>query len=423
MTEEKVTLKDDDIKYLNEMISSEEKNDERVNDILVESSSPQSYDDIDEYDKDFDIFDDVKNELEQENSCNNTDIEDDNSCENTEEEIDFQEETLKDIEDFDKKAHSKKHGYKIPNFKFMEDKLEGLESGMYLFAAESNVGKSAVVSNIIYDICTCEENKLFGIYYSLDDTRQELMPRMIASVSSIPISVASKPCRYEDALEDESTQEEDKERYEEFLERRKDGLNEMKEKSKFFKIEDSNRIDNSDKLLNHMKNVQKFIKKKYGEDYDIIVAIDSLDDIRICDGIKRTTTDEHSFRAMSVKQWANDLGIPIFGTRHLLKIKQDRRPTLDDMKDSGTYQYEASAIFMLYSDVSKNKESAKVFYEGNDSGESSEKCKMPVIECEWAKNKKSSYKGNSYFYFFPNFSKIKEVNEAGVKYYDNILFS
>ena len=75
---------------------------------------------------------------------------------------------------------------------------------MYLFSGESNSGKSAAMMNIMKDLCSHEENNLFGIYYSLDDSKHEIIPRIIAMEQSIPIGVAAKPRRYEEIIEDES---------------------------------------------------------------------------------------------------------------------------------------------------------------------------------------------------------------------------
>lgn len=48
--------------------------------------------------------------------------------------------TIKGYESFDKNAWNKKSGYKLPHFPFIQQKLEGLDEGLYLFAAESNAG-------------------------------------------------------------------------------------------------------------------------------------------------------------------------------------------------------------------------------------------------------------------------------------------
>lgn len=48
--------------------------------------------------------------------------------------------TIEAYKTFDQIAWNKKSGYKLPHFPFMQKKLEGLDEGLYLFAAESNAG-------------------------------------------------------------------------------------------------------------------------------------------------------------------------------------------------------------------------------------------------------------------------------------------
>ena len=102
---------------------------------------------------------------------------------------------------FDERAHKKGHGYSCPDYPVFNEKLEGLEEGLYIFAGESNSGKTAVMTNLLWAFCKHKENKLFGIYYSLDDNTDEVIPRLIAMNQRIPIAVGSKPNRYIDYIE------------------------------------------------------------------------------------------------------------------------------------------------------------------------------------------------------------------------------
>ena len=65
---------------------------------------------------------------------------------------------------FDEYAKKKGNGYEVPNFPIFNEKLEGMEEGLYVFAGESNSGKTAIVTNLIWNIATHPNNKLFGIY-------------------------------------------------------------------------------------------------------------------------------------------------------------------------------------------------------------------------------------------------------------------
>ncbi len=241
---------------------------------------------------------------------------------------DFMETTEEDYEEFDTRAWSKKDGYSFTNFPEITKGLEGLEEGLYLIAGESNSGKSAMMMNMLYDLCSNRDNKLFGIYYSLDDTKYDIIPRIIAMDQLIPIGAASKPQRYQNMIDNG---EENSIVYEDYLEKRKRGIENLKGLKEFFKIEDSERIKTADDIFNHMQQLQAYVRT-IDEDMNIVVAIDAVDDIRFTRSFS-STTDRHSETAKVIKDWTKELHIPIFGSRHLTKLKQNRRPTLDDLKD------------------------------------------------------------------------------------------
>ena len=77
---------------------------------------------------------------------------------------DFFSVMTEDLDEFEEKSWNKGNGYKTPKFPMISDKLEGLDSGLYLLPAESNAGKSAMMMNIVEDLVMCEENKLFGLF-------------------------------------------------------------------------------------------------------------------------------------------------------------------------------------------------------------------------------------------------------------------
>jgi replicative DNA helicase len=331
----------------------------------------------------------------------------------TEEVKDIFQSSLDDYDEFDKYAWSKGEGYKLPNYKMMEEKLEGMEAGLYLFAGESNTGKSAIMMNIMYDLCTYSPNKLFGLYFSLDDSKKELIPRVIAMDQLIPISVASKPQRYQKMIDDGV---EGCSVYQEWLEKRTTGLQNLRNNVSLFKIEDSTRIKSSEDMHNTIRQTLLYVKA-IDPEFNLVVAIDSLNDIKFSEQGFNSTVDKHSEIARMVKDWATDLNIIIFGSSHLRKINATRRPTLDDLKESGEYVYEASVVFLLYSDVSKNKQGAKIYYNSEVRPD-----KQPVIEIDWAKNKKSAFKGRTYCYFAPEYSKSVECDVEDSKRYSALIY-
>ena len=284
--------------------------------------------------------------------------------------------------------------------------MEGLEQGFYMFAGESNSGKSALLLNLLMDYCTTEENNLFGIYFSLDDTCREIIPRLIAMNQEIPIAVCSKPQRYLNLVNEG---DDFAETYHQWLEKREDGLAWLKTLNKKFKVTDGTEISCGEDILNYCIQLKEYVQKQNPQT-NLIVGIDALSDITFSQLTFSGANKDRQLNdqiAKEVKRWAVEiLQCPIFGSLHLRKIDNGKRPGLADVKDSGRYVYEASTLFLVHNDVNKNRENARVFFHEDDST-----LKKPIIELEWAKNKKSSFKGTTYHKFFTNYSKVVECDE------------
>lgn len=325
-------------------------------------------------------------------------------------------------DEFDINAHKKGNGYSTNDYPVFNAKMEGLEEGLYIFAGESNSGKTAVMTNIMWSYCMNPKNKLFGIYYSLDDNTNEVIPRLISMNQHIPISVGSKPNRYEEfiAAHKDSDNAEDAAicaEYQNYLDRRQIGLDQLRNANTQFLLLDRSKVRNLEQLLDHARKVQTYVKT-FDPENNIVIAIDSLADLVV---EKKFNSDKEriDYVSMKVKEAANcDLKIPIFTSYHVRKLNHQGRPTLDDIKESSRIVYEASVAFLVFNDVSKNKQAASVFYTSPEDSE-----KHPVIELDWAKNKKSSFKGRTYHYFVPNWSYVKEVSLDEMKKFDARVYT
>ena len=327
---------------------------------------------------------------------------------------DFFSVMIDDLNEFEEKSWNKGNGYKTPKFPMISEKLEGLDSGLYLLPAESNAGKSAIMMNIVEDLVMCEENKLFGIYFSLDDSKIEIIPRVIAMREGIRISTVAKPQRAQNMINENH---EDSELLIDELAKREVGINNLKNNSNKLMIVDSTKVKTLDEMRAYIERVDNYIKA-IDPEMNLVVAIDSIKDIRLDDHYNIKTTNEASdFVAREVKQWTVDFEIPIFSSVHLRKLNGNRRPTLDDLKDSNVLVYEASVIWLLFNDVSKNKQGAKIFHRTENSEE-----KLPIIEFDWAKNKKSSYKGRTFCYFAPEMSRAAECNLDSTRRFNALLY-
>lgn len=351
-----------------------------------------------------------------------------------EKEADMNSEEIKSIDlfsvgkqvykDFEERAKNKGRGYSSPNYPAIENALEGWDTGLYLFAGESNSGKSAAMMNIMKDLCSHEDNLLFGIYYALDDSKFEIIPRVIAMEQSIPIGVVSKPNRYQEIIDEATTVDENITLIQEQLRKREIGLRKLESEVNKFLIQDAEKITNSSDIANHIEAAKTFLKSYYLEQgesekaakVNVIIAIDALNDIKLDPKVYgRKGKDEAS---EEIAKFAKDLStkydIIVLASAHLRKLNGNRRPMLDDLRDANTLIFEASVVWLVYNDVSKNKQGAKIFW--NDGGNPA-----PVLEMDWAKNKKSSYKGRTFNLFRPNWSQIKECSKKTMEGYETLI--
>ena len=144
--------------------------------------------------------------------------------------------------------------------------------------------------------------------------------------------------------------------------------------------------------------------KSQDEEANIVVAIDSLKDI-VLDDIKLEQSERIAEVARRVKDISIEFNCIVLSSMHL--------------REANTLEYELDMCFLVYNDVSRNKQSAKIFrYEDEQDTE-----KKPVLEIDWAKNKLSSYKGVTFANFSPEYNECIEVSEAAAEQYTLKLYT
>ena len=328
--------------------------------------------------------------------------------------IDVFEAARQYIDDFDQSCQGEGDGYEAPHFPMWSEKMEGLQNGFYIFAGYSNSGKSATCMNIAMDYALHEENHLYLLYYSLDDTKEDILARIVAMNNRIPISVVRKPKRYAHKIENA---EDGSAQFRQMLERRKEGIEKLREQANHFMIRDGEEITCIEKMLNHAKMVKNYLKTR-DEQANVIIVIDSLMDIDIDSVSFREEKDRNTAISKLVKQYATvDIKCPIFGTAHVRK-NSGKRIRISDLKESGRYEYDARAVFLITNDVSRNGQNAEIYYTAaNDTR------KHPVLEIWWAKNKASSFKERTYCYFVPEYSLATEVTKEQAEIFDAAIYA
>lgn len=323
---------------------------------------------------------------------------------------DFIQVSRDNFTEFDVKARSKKTGYDSLSFPLFSRNIEGLSTGFYIMAGPANSGKTAFMVNLAHSFCLNPKNKLYMVYYTIDDTKQQVIPRILAMRKRIPISVCAKPVRYEEMIKggDENAAS-----YIEMLKKREEGLIEMSELANHMLLVDRKEAPYAEVMIRHAQMVKAYLKAIDPEN-DILVCIDSLADIKV-DSVKlKPGKEKNDYVSQLVKSWAFDiLDCPIFASHHTVKNTNGRKATISDLKESGEYEYDATTIFMINNDVSRCGQRAILSYDypGVEG-------KMPIIEVQWAKNKASSFKERTYHYFVPNYSLVTECDRKRTEEYD-----
>lgn len=288
--------------------------------------------------------------------------------------------------------------------------FEGLNTGVHLVAGASNVGKSGIMMQMGWNIAKNNREiteqkpkKAFVIYFSLDDSNNELLPRLVAIDQTIPINAVRFPKKYKDNQH--------------YMNKREQGFQNLKDSVMHIHMMDVN--EGSD--IEHIEETtERYATEllKIDENYQIVVMIDNFHDVTVRD--MRPGADDkakYDYIADQLSRIASKFDCPIICTAEFRKLNGTRRPTLDDIRESVKIVYEAKAILLCYNEVGLRGQQAGVYWEDSDKADE----KQPVFEVQIGKNKFSSFKGRAFFEFIPEMSYFREATEARSQRYSAMI--
>ncbi len=294
-------------------------------------------------------------------------------------------------------------------FEQLNKSLEGLNTGLHLIAGQSNVGKSAMCIQMAYNIAinnqtTSEKKpkKAYCLYFSLDDNANELLPRFISIDQKIPINAVRFPKKYQENVQ--------------FMEKRQRGLENLKDMVDHFGLMDVNQGSDIEHIEETAKRYALELAK-IDENYQIVIFIDNFHDITVRD-IKfgSDSNAKYDYIADQLSRMGTLLDCPIICTAEFRKLNGNRRPKLDDIRETVKIIYEAKAILLCYNEVGLRGQQSGVYWQRPDSED-----KQPVFEMHVGKNKFGSYKGRIFYEFMPEMSLFREVPLAGAMRYSQMI--
>jgi DNA primase catalytic core len=271
--------------------------------------------------------------------------------------------------------------------------MDGVQNTLHIIGGKSNRGKSAFCLSLAFNIVLANENA-FLLYFSIDDTLKDSIPRLVAMDVEIPINTIKNPRHkiqlHEQAEEDEKT---------EMLDRRERGVSRLIDMSRRFAMKDESTVRT-------LADLHKFIRiyKVLAQDKQLVVFIDNIHNIQGGRELR-----EHNVNiAETIKSWCTIYDIPIIGTVELTKSATDNA-NISNIAEARQYEYRAGWFGMVRNDITTNPNTKLAHvHEGQ---------RWPVIELHVEKNKEASFRGMLYYKFFPMWSKVVECSEDERKGY------
>lgn len=301
------------------------------------------------------------------------------------------------LNDWDRKVWNRQGGLlglKANRFPAFIKKLDGIQNMFYLIAGDTNIGKSALLLNLALDIIESNDN-VFVLFFSVDDSISQLLPRMVSVDTGIPINAISNP-KYKIKLSKDLSEAEK----ENLLKLRGEKIEKLKAMSDRFAIKEEGEAKRIEQLTKYIK-----IYKKISEGKQLVVFIDNMH--RLSSYRKVDTRELYMMISDQLKYWKNQYDIPIITTGELRKTNHIKRPTGDDIKETKDLQFDADFVGMLFNDYYTNPNTDLKFVRDVNTADAY----GPVIELNVIKNKTSSFKSRLYYKFYPELSKITECSD------------
>ena len=219
-------------------------------------------------------------------------------------------------------------GYKINSYPMLEYRLNGISNGIHIFAADPNVGKTAILTSLGVDLLKSNKNVNI-LFYTIDDEMDDVLNRFLAICSGKPINVVRQKRKIADM------EAVDKGYVEMFGFAHENRLH----------IYDSQSFKNAKQLCNHVNSVR-------GKFKDIVVFVDGPTNLSV-EG--RNLEERGTNMAIMLHElWKGtetQSGFPLIISNELKKRdSSNSKPKKSDIKGSTKWEYVAKSIFLMYAD-------------------------------------------------------------------------
>lgn len=300
-------------------------------------------------------------------------------------------------------------------FESLNKAFRGLNPGIHLIAGAPNSGKSMMLLRIMWNVILLNQyqsedhpREAFCLYFSLDDTNEELMPRVVAMDQGITINQVLFPKAVQEPI---------------VLEKRAAGLEKLKANVHHFAMKDASQGSTIEYIEETIKEYTETLETLYPGRFQIAAFVDNFHDIDVAEPGYQEDIVRFDYVASHLTDIANKYLIPVMCSAEFRKISSHKRPSEEDIKSSKKIAYESKATILLYNDVGVDGENADVYWELTDTDNPDVVRKMPVAEMHISKNKFNSFKGREFLRFIPEMANFYEVSEEETQAYRQMMRS
>lgn len=277
----------------------------------------------------------------------------------------------------------------------------GLFPGFIIIGGDSNLGKSAFITQLAWGIVT-NNTDVYVMDFSLDDAMPDKLARVAACSGRLIINAVKTPLNYMN--------------YPLMLIRRKNAILNLRANVDKYRAYDST-------FSTYIEDIEKEIQNKLiyfdanGINKKLVVCIDNFHDLNIASEPRLADKEKYD----KIAQWCADVAIKynitVVCSAELKKLNGNRRPQLDDIREAVKIKYEAKAVLLVYNEVHYKGDGADIFFMKNGNP-----FKQPIFEVHFAKNKFGTYKGRNFFEFYPEMAYMNECDPVTQKTYSQIIF-
>jgi DNA primase catalytic core len=306
------------------------------------------------------------------------------------------------LNDWDRKVWSRTSGLlglNAKNFPLFTKYMDGVQNMFYLVAGDTNIGKSAFMLNMAMDLINSNDD-VFVLFFSVDDSISQLLPRMIALDTELEINTISNPKYKIQHNEDLPEKTRDQ-----MILDRNEGIEKLRKLSDRFAIKEESQAK-------FIEDIEKYIKiyKKIAGARQLVIFVDNLH--RICSKEKMETRQLFTHISNRLKLWKTEYDVPVIATAEIRKTENNKRPKGTDIKETKSLEFDADAVMMLYSDFHTNPNTKLKTPNDKieDLDEDDDNFNKPIIEMNVVKNKTSAFKKKLYYKFYPEYSLYLECS-------------